>query len=53
MNMFRAIMIAATVLTVGGAGYLSYNGIGRESTDLDRSIRQGSGGNFVASTSIK
>ena len=45
MTIFRLIMIVASALTIGGASYLSYNGIGSESSDLDRSIRVGSGGN--------
>lgn len=53
MNSFRVIMIVASALTIGGAGYLSYNGIGRESSDLDRSLRLGSGGNTILNTSVK
>jgi hypothetical protein len=53
MTIFRLIMIVASALTIGGASYLSYNGIGRESSDLDRSIRVSSGGNSFTNTSVK
>lgn len=53
MTIFRLIMIVASALTIAGAGYMSYNGIGRESTDLDRSIRVSSGGNTFANASVK
>lgn len=53
MTIFRVIMIVASTVTIGGASYLSYNGIGRESSDLDRSIRVGSGGNTFTNTSVK
>ncbi len=53
MTIFRLIMIVASALTIGGASYLSYNGIGSESSDLDRSIRVGSGGNTFTNTSVK
>lgn len=33
-----------SILTVGGAGYLSYNGVWGESRDLDRSVRVGTYG---------
>jgi hypothetical protein len=53
MSIFRLILIVASALTIGGASYLSYNGIGSESSDLDRSIRLGSGGNTFTNTSVK
>ena len=53
MTVIRAVMIVASALTIGGASYLSYNGIWRESSDIDRSIRIGSGGNTNTNTSIK
>ena len=50
MNAFRIVFLVGAVLLTGGAGYLSWHGIGRESGDLDHSIRVGSAGNFVNSS---
>ena len=49
MNVFRIVFLISTILVTGGAGYLSYYGIGRESGDLHRSVRMGSAGNFTNS----
>ena len=49
MDLFRIVFLAGAILVTGGAGYLSWHGIGRESADLDRSIREGSAGNLVTS----
>ncbi|WP_169737932.1 hypothetical protein [Actibacterium mucosum] len=35
---------AVAALILGGAGYLSYNGVWGESRDLDRSVRVGTYG---------
>lgn len=53
MNIFRIVMSLAAAATLSGAWWLSVNGVGGESTDLDRSIRTGSGGNTFTSTSVK
>ncbi len=50
MSAFRIVIVAGAILVTGGAGYLSWYGIGRESGDLVRSTRQGSVGNFVNSS---
>ncbi|WP_202075761.1 hypothetical protein [Pseudooceanicola pacificus] len=44
MNLFRVVFLIASLLAIGGAGYLSYYGVWRDSTDLDTSVRQGSHG---------
>ncbi|OWU86107.1 spermidine synthase [Oceanicola sp. 22II-s10i] len=44
MNLFRVVFLIAALGTVAGAGYLSYFGVWRDSTDLDRSVRLGSPG---------
>ncbi|NUB45294.1 hypothetical protein GEU84_012920 [Fertoebacter nigrum] len=54
MNAFRIVILAGALLTTAGAGYLSYHGIGNESTDLDRSIRMGSGiGGYSSNSRVK
>ncbi len=54
MSLFRIIFLAGSLLATGGAAYLSYNGIWRESTDLDRSVRLGSGGGgYYSNSSVK
>ncbi len=53
MNLFRLVMVIATAGTLSGAWWLSVNGVGGESHDLDRSIRTGSGGNTFSNTSVK
>lgn len=53
MNIFRIIMSLAAAATLSGAWWLSVNGVGGESSDLDRSIRAGSAGNAFTNTSVK
>lgn len=50
---FRTVFIVLTIAAIGGTGYASYYGMGRQSTDLDRSIRTGSGGNFIGTGRVK
>lgn len=50
MGTVRLVALVGAALVTGGAGYLSWMGIGRESADLDRSIREGSAGNIVNSS---
>ena len=46
MAPFRIAFIIGALALIGGAFYLSYNGVWQESTDLDRSVRIGGvGGN--------
>jgi len=53
MTAFRIVFVVGALLTTAGAGYLSYRGIGGESTDLDRSVRLGSGGGYSFNSSVK
>lgn len=50
---FRIVFIVLTIAAIGGTGYVSFYGMGRESLDLDRSVRAGSGGNFIGGARIK
>jgi hypothetical protein len=50
---FRIVIVASLVATLSGAWWLAVNGVGGESSDLDRSIRTGSGGNTFTNTSVK
>jgi hypothetical protein len=53
MSAFRIVFLVGSLLTTAGAGYLSYSGVGGESTDLDRSVRLGSGGNSLSNSHVK
>ncbi|MGQ0564522.1 MAG: hypothetical protein ACT4OK_05560 [Gemmobacter sp.] len=53
MNLIRIVFLAGSLLTTAGAGYLSWRGVGGESTGLDRSVRLGSGGNLSSNSSVK
>ncbi len=44
MNIIRLVFLLWAAATIAGGGYLSYYGIGRDSTDLDTSVRTGSPG---------
>ncbi len=44
MNSFRALFLIFSTLAVAGTAYVSYQGYGRESLDLDKSVRTGSYG---------
>lgn len=50
---YRVIIVLSAVATLSGAWWLAANGVFGESTNLDRSIRTGSGGNTVTNTSVK
>lgn len=47
MNLFRMAFLTFTTLAVAGTSYVSYYGAGGESSDLDQSVRRGSGGNVI------
>lgn len=49
MTPFRIIFLVFSGLSIAGTSYVSYHGYGRESRDLDTSIRVGSGGNYTNS----
>ena len=51
--LFRLVFLIGCLLALGGAGYLSYYGAFRESTDVSRSIRTGSHGGGFVSTRVK
>ncbi|MGR3639014.1 hypothetical protein [Alterinioella nitratireducens] len=44
MSLFRIAFLVISIGAIAGTGYVSYHGWGRASTDLDASIRLGSGG---------
>lgn len=44
MNLFRIIFLTMSAVSIAGATYVSYQGYGGESRDLDTSIRAASGG---------
>ena len=50
------IRIAFVVLAAGaiaGTSYVSFYGMGRESADIQRSVRAGSGGNALSGGRVK
>lgn len=47
MNLFRLIFLLMSAVSIGGTAYVSYQGYGGESRDLDRSIRAASGGRII------
>ena len=49
MTVFRIVFLVGALLLSGGAGYLAWAGVGGESGDLDRTVRQGSVGNLINS----
>ncbi|NSX53339.1 hypothetical protein [Parasulfitobacter algicola] len=54
MNLFRIIILAGSTFAFGGASYLSYSGVWRESRDAAQSVRVGSsGGGYNSSGRIK
>jgi hypothetical protein len=53
MTAFRLLVLAATLMSVGGAVYLGYSGVWRESSGLDTSIRTGSAGNGLSNARVK
>lgn len=44
MNLFRIAFLVLSLSAIAGTGYVSYHGWGRASSDLDASVRLGSGG---------
>jgi len=50
MNVFRIVAITVSLAAIAATTYVSYHGIGRESRDLDRSVRLGSGGGGYSQT---
>ncbi|UWQ75320.1 hypothetical protein [Leisingera sp. M658] len=46
MNLFRVIFLVMSGISIAGAAYVSYQGYGGESRDLDTSIRAASGGRY-------
>jgi uncharacterized membrane protein (DUF4010 family) len=44
MNLFRTVFLVISVTAIAATGYVSYQGWGRTSGDLDASVRLGSGG---------
>lgn len=50
---FRIAFIVLAAAAISGTYYVSYHGWGRESADLDRSIRAGSGGNIIGGGRVK
>lgn len=53
MTLFRIAFLILAVAAVAGATYVSYYGIGRESSDVRQSVRQGSSGGFYAGGRVK
>ena len=52
--LFRVAVIVLFSTAVAGTTYVSYHGIGRESRDLDRSVRIGSpGGGYASGGRVK
>ena len=44
----RAAFVILSLAAIGGATYAGWHGHGGESTDLDKSIRAGSGGSALS-----
>ena len=44
MNLFRAMFLVLGIAALGGVAYVGYYGLFRASSDLNTSIRVGSGG---------
>ncbi|MGH1424849.1 MAG: hypothetical protein ACRBBU_08985 [Pseudooceanicola sp.] len=44
MTLFRVIFLIGAIATVAGAGYLSYYGVWRDSSDVRKSVRTGTHG---------
>jgi hypothetical protein len=49
----RILFLVMGGLSLAGAGYLGYYGIGADSPDVIPSIRVGSGGNGFANANVK
>jgi hypothetical protein len=47
MNLFRVVFLVMSGLSITGVTYISYQGYGGESRDLDTSIRAASGGRYA------
>ena len=44
MTVFRILFLIVGLSAIAGAAWLGYYGVGRDSSDLDRSVRAGSAG---------
>lgn len=44
MTLFRVVFIVISTVAIAATGYVSWQGYGAESRDLDTSVRVGSGG---------
>jgi len=53
MTAGRAFFLLLGALSIAGASWLGYHGVGGESPDLNRSVRVGSGGNGFANANVK
>lgn len=54
MNLFRTVFLVISITAIAGTTYVSYHGLGRESRDLDVSVRLGSGGVIgIGNTRVK
>ncbi|GGE32798.1 hypothetical protein GCM10011360_20810 [Primorskyibacter flagellatus] len=49
MTPFRILFLIVGLSAIAGATWLGYYGIGRDSSDLDRSVRAGSAGRVIGS----
>ncbi|EAQ04178.1 hypothetical protein OB2597_08549 [Pseudooceanicola batsensis HTCC2597] len=47
MMVLRILFLAIGLSAIAGTAWLGYYGIGRDSTDLDRSVRAGSAGRVI------
>lgn len=53
---FRTVFLVLGIAIVGGSGYLSYHGIWRESTSIDKSVRTasaGARGGYIGGSRVK
>ncbi|MCM2563237.1 hypothetical protein M8756_14065 [Lutimaribacter sp. EGI FJ00015] len=49
----RVAFVVLAVAAIAGTTYVSFYGMGRESTDTQRSVRVGSGGNVMSGGRVK
>lgn len=47
MMILRILFVVLGITAIAWTGWLGYYGIGRDSTDLDRSVRAGSAGRVI------
>ena len=53
MTPFRVVFLLLSGLTLAGTSYVALHGYGRQSLDLDTSIRVGSGGSNYSNSRVK